>query len=56
MPASPTCPEAVPKAAKQVKVVPKWVVHDVRIPVDVSVKKEVPVPHTVVKTVVVPGT
>lgn len=35
----------------QVREVPKWVVHDVNIPVDVPVKKEVPVPETVVKTV-----
>ena len=34
--------------------VPKWVVHDVRIPVDVTVKKTVPVPHTVVKNVMAP--
>lgn len=35
----------------QVKKVPKWVVHDVHVPVDVPVKKEVPVPVTTVKTV-----
>lgn len=35
----------------QVREVPKWVVHDVNIPVDVPVKKEVPVPETVIKTV-----
>ena len=35
----------------EVKKVPKWVVHDVHVPVDVPVKKEVPVPVTTVKTV-----
>ena len=37
------------------KKVPKWVVHDVHVPVDVPVKKEVPVPVTTVKTVQVGG-
>ena len=37
--------------APLVREVPKWVVHDVNVPVDVPVKKEVPVPVTKVKTV-----
>lgn len=37
--------------APLVREVPKWVVHDVNVPVNVPVKKEVPVPVTKVQTV-----